>query len=128
MEPLLEADTQEREDSNRAAEPVPWGRLMRLSGGSAVPLMPRPEQTQGRALNEVTLGRGKVRYIMPCRRLATTTARFSFRQPRVCSPVFFGVAQVLAEQVFEVLGGGESYDANPIFILSKGARRRGLLH
>eukprot|EP00904_Undaria_pinnatifida_P009768 jgi/Undpi1/5921/HiC_scaffold_2.g01195.m1 len=50
------------EDSDLAiaAEPVPWGRLMRLSGGSAVSLMPRPEQTRGRALNEVTLGRGKV--------------------------------------------------------------------
>lgn len=60
MEPLAEADTEEGEDSSRAAEPAPWGRLMRLSGGSAVPLMPRPEQTQGRALNEVTLGRGKV--------------------------------------------------------------------
>lgn len=56
------------EDSNSAiaAEPVPWGRLMRLSGGSAVSLMPRPEQTRGRALNEVTLGRGKVRCDEAC--------------------------------------------------------------
>eukprot|EP00752_Nemacystus_decipiens_P011211 g9962.t1 len=60
VEPLAEADAEEREDSTRAAEPAPWGRLMRLSGGSAVPLMPRPEQAQGRALNEVTLGRGRM--------------------------------------------------------------------
>lgn len=66
MEPLAEADTEEREDLNRAAEPAPWGRLMRLSGGSAVPLMPRPEQPQGRALNEVTLGRGKVGLVGGC--------------------------------------------------------------
>lgn len=61
MEPLAEADPDNEEDSNREAQPVPWGRLMKLSGGSAVALMPRPEQPQGRALNEVTLGRGKVR-------------------------------------------------------------------
>ncbi len=61
VEPLAEADAEGGEGANREAEPGPWGRLMRLSGGSAVSLMPRPEQPQGRALNEVTLGRGKVR-------------------------------------------------------------------
>lgn len=47
------------EGADVSAEPAPWGRLIRLSGGSAIPLMPRPEQAQGRALNEVTLGRRK---------------------------------------------------------------------
>ncbi|CAN0414241.1 unnamed protein product, partial [Ectocarpus sp. 12 AP-2014] len=60
VEPVVDAGAEDGEDSNRAAEPVPWGRLMRLSGGPAISLMPRPEQTQGRALNEVTLGRGKM--------------------------------------------------------------------
>ncbi|CAN0024423.1 unnamed protein product [Ectocarpus sp. 12 AP-2014] len=60
VEPVVDAGAEDGEDSNRAAEPVPWGRLMRLSGGAAISLMPRPEQTQGRALNEVTLGRGKM--------------------------------------------------------------------
>lgn len=61
VEPVVDAGAEDGEDSNRTAEPVPWGRLMRLSGGPAISLMPRPEQTQGRALNEVTLGRGKVK-------------------------------------------------------------------
>lgn len=60
VEPVLDANGEDAADSGREADPVPWGRLMRLSGGSAIALMPRPEQPQGRALNEVTLGRGKV--------------------------------------------------------------------
>lgn len=58
---MADGGAEDSSNSALAAEPVPWGRLMRLSGGSAVSLMPRPEQTRGRALNEVTLGRGKVR-------------------------------------------------------------------
>lgn len=61
MEPAAEPGAEGTEDPARPVEPVPWGRLVRLSGGSAISLMPRPEQPQGRALNEVTLGRGKVR-------------------------------------------------------------------
>lgn len=60
MEPVVEPGAEGTEDPARPAEPVPWGRLVRLSGGSAISLMPRPEQPQGRALNEATLGRGKV--------------------------------------------------------------------
>lgn len=66
VEPVLDANGEDAADSGREAEPVPWGRLMRLSGGSAIALMPRPEQPQGRALNEVTLGRGKVSIISSC--------------------------------------------------------------
>lgn len=76
VETVPELDVEDREDSSRAAAPAPWGRLMRLSGGVAVPLMPRPEQTQGRALNEVTLGRGKVR-LQACRPRLVSPARVS---------------------------------------------------
>lgn len=74
VEPVVDAGAEDGEDSNRAAEPVPWGRLMRLSGGAAISLMPRPEQTQGRALNEVTLGRGKVKACTMSMRNAGTMA------------------------------------------------------
>lgn len=60
MEPLTDPGAEDGEETGKDAEPVPWGRLMRLAGGAAVPLMPRPEQIQGRAMNEVTLGRSKV--------------------------------------------------------------------
>lgn len=74
MEPVGEAGAEDAEESARVAEPVPWGRLMRLSGGSAISLMPRPEQTQGRALNEVTLGRGKASLMAFCTSIHIRTA------------------------------------------------------